>query len=430
MIAVIVLGAGLIAVLQIFPKGAEVALRVEQNTRASFLAQSIIESLKADPSAHLLYQMRADPNIPWPLPAERFMGDVPGVVGYPDPNTPFLSAIPLPGNGMDDNALPGEKQFYSTNPGPPDQDWNQDGWKDVDWDGMPEADHERGFDRFPNLNPYIAPNGIDDDRDGAIDDNGDANDDGDLSYDPEPPVDEEYADGRDDNRNGLRDEDTMLASVLVLIPPAGATREYMARRALMPGDGVDQDGDGEPGSPRNLLGQALADGLDNNGDGRIDEGIDEEVWNGLDDDHDGRIDEDTRLASFPFCPMPFGRPYQNYSWRIFVGRVSEGGDGFNNDNDYFLGAARIDEEYYDHLDNDLDGLIDEDLLAYPMPGYRLVRIEITWGGDREDEDGDGWTDEEARNGLDDDLDGRIDEDLYLGRYVLSGILPVGARTKR
>lgn len=430
-IAVVILGAGLIAVLQIFPKGGEVSVRVEQNTRASFLAQTIIESLKADPSGQMLYEMRADPNIPWPIPAERFMGEIFRVVGHHDPNTPLLSTIPLPGNGLDDDAVAAERQFYATTPGPVDQDYNGDGWKDVDFDGMPEPDYAIGFDHFPNPNPFVSPNGIDDDRDGLIDDNGDFNDDGDLSYDPEPPVDEEYSDGRDNDGDGLRDEDPMLASVRMLFPPVGATREYVARRSLFPGDGVDQDGDGEPGSPRNHLGQALADGLDNNGDGRIDEGIDEEIWNGRDDDRDGRVDEDTRLASFPFMPIPFGRPNERYSWRIFVGRVSDGGNGFNDDNDFdFQGFARIDEEYYDHLDNDLDGLTDEDLIAYPMPGYRLVRIELSWGGDREDNDNDGWIDEERANGLDDDWDGRIDEDLHQEVFVLSGILPLGARTKR
>ncbi len=430
-IAVIVLGTGLIAILQIFPKGAEVSVRVERNTRVSFLAQTIMESLKADPTGQLLYEMRSDPNVPWPLPAERFMGNVALTMGYNDYNAPTVSTIPLPGNGVDDNAPAGQKQFYATTPGPPTEDLNGDGWKDIDVDGMPEPDYDTGFDHFPNFTGYGAPNGVDDDKDGFVDDNGDGNDDGDLSYDPEPTVDEEVADGRDNDQNGLTDEDTMLASVRMLFPPAGATREYVARRALLPGDGVDQDGDGEVNSPRNSRGEAIADGLDNNNNGLVDEGIDEEIYNGLDDDRDGRVDEDTRLASFPFNPIPFGRPYEVYFWRIFVGRVSDGGDNFNNDNDYLLGAARVDEEYYDQLDNDQDGLIDEDLLAYPMPGYRIVRVEITWGGDREDNDRDGWTDEELLNGFDDDFDGVIDEDdVHTGVYVLSGILPVATRTRR
>lgn len=47
-------------------------------------------------------------------------------------------------------------------------------------------------------------------------------------------------------------------------------------------DGVDNDGDGEPNSPVSryvpLQGRPMADGLDNNNNGRVDEGIDEDVY--------------------------------------------------------------------------------------------------------------------------------------------------------
>ncbi len=71
------------------------------------------------------------------------------------------------------------------------------------------------------------------------------------------------------------------------------------------GDEIDNDGDsndfldangnglpdvGESGV--NAFGQVYKDGLDNDQDGFIDEGIDEEFMNGIDDDNDGLIDED------------------------------------------------------------------------------------------------------------------------------------------
>jgi prepilin-type N-terminal cleavage/methylation domain-containing protein len=44
-------------------------------------------------------------------------------------------------------------------------------------------------------------------------------------------------------------------------------------------DGLDNDGDGEQQSPMHpTLGVAMADGLDNNDDGRVDEGIDEDIF--------------------------------------------------------------------------------------------------------------------------------------------------------
>ena len=445
-IAVIFLGAGLIVVLQMFPKGAQASRTVQDNSRVTLLAQTIIEALKADPSGQLLWELRMDPNNP---AGPRFLGVPEAYIGYS--NSSLMTNIPLPGNGLDDDAPVGLKQFYETTPGPADQDFNRDGWKDVNWDGLPEQDYAFSFVYMGNTGFNITPNLLDDDRDGVPDDNGDYNDDGDLSYDPEPPVDEEWPDGIDNDQDGLVDEDLMLASVRMRVAPQNATYEMIARRSLLPGDGHDQDGDGEiaydgAGNPIvDRWGYAIADGRDNNGDGRIDEGIDEEVWNGRDDDGDGKVDEDTRMSSFPYNPVPFSPvlqaggvwqvdrsyPTSSYSWRIFVGRVYAGGDNFNNDNDRdYAGGAAVDEELYDNLDDDNDGLVDEDVIAYPMPGYRLVRIEITWGGDRLDNDGDIWIDEEAPDGIDNDLDGLTDEDIHERVFTLTGILPLGVRTRR
>jgi len=51
--------------------------------------------------------------------------------------------------------------------------------------------------------------------------------------------------------------------------------DYRDRYLLARPNGRDDDGDGEAGSPRDDQGRALADGLDNDGDGFVDEGIDE-----------------------------------------------------------------------------------------------------------------------------------------------------------
>ena len=102
-------------------------------------------------------------------------------------------------------------------------DLNRNRIPDADYDGMPEADGVRY--------PGVQPNGLDDDGDGVIDDDGDSGSrnraavpssftaraaDGDFYYDPEPEIDEEYANGKDDDRDGLIDEDVRLASVRVL----------------------------------------------------------------------------------------------------------------------------------------------------------------------------------------------------------------------
>ncbi len=59
--------------------------------------------------------------------------------------------------------------------------------------------------------------------------------------------------------------------------------------------GIDEDGDGEEGSPT-ILGYKIADDEDNDENGLTDEGIDEEAQNGLDDDGDGLTDEDVNYV--------------------------------------------------------------------------------------------------------------------------------------
>lgn len=457
-----ILALGLLSIMQVFPYGIQTSQRAEDLTRASLLAQSIFEGLKTDP-------------INYPI-----------IPGMPS------SVIPIPGNGFDDDTNNVRYNVQQAGMNRNQGDLNQNRLPDADYDGMPE------LDGLGQRITGIAPNGLDDDGDGVPDDNGDSGTsgryiassftaiaaDGDPYYDPERDLDEEYANGIDDDRDGLIDEDVRLASVRVL-----------GRGTMLPllaGDGTDNDGGGEDNDNNNQT-PAVADGIDNDGDGMIDEGIDEEIWDGRDNDKDGRIDEDTQLAAFPFAPAKFPAPYSQYGWQIRVGRVPnngrlglvdtngdgivELGDGIDNDGDGF-----IDEEMPDGLDLDFptrpqrglaflngytqnptrDGLTDEDTIYAPLPNWRRVEVLITWGGDGEDNDvdkdgkeskdarqvdpayvdpaqnpGSGnrqqnarisyggvrWgIDEEKIDGIDNDFDGLFDEDTYRFDFKLVGYI--------
>ncbi|KAA3596978.1 MAG: TonB-dependent receptor [Calditrichaeota bacterium] len=127
------------------------------------------------------------------------------------------------------------------------------------------------------------------------------------------------------------------------------------------------------------------DGVDNDGDGQIDE----EILNGLDDDKDGQVDED---ISYP----------------KFSNGLDDDGDGL------------IDEEILNDEDDDGDGRIDEDLSVFDRTlvydkGNGSRRYATS--NQRIDDDGDGLIDEEELNAIDDDGDGLIDEDIYLENWV-------------
>lgn len=400
-IALVILGIGLVGVIQLFPMGLRSSARAENSTRAAILAQQIMEGLKAD--SHDLPIIPGDPNL-----------------------------YPIPGNGFDDDGRADLRNNHPANA----VDFNRNGKLDMDWDGGYVDANGDGIPDFASHGWY----------------KGDHNRDGDPFYDPESipgvnyGIDEEYADGRDNDGDGKIDEDTMLASNFL---PNGTIFRY---DPLAPGDGIDNDGDGEEGSPerRILIDHdgnpgtdpvwvtvKIADGEDNNGNGIIDEGIDEDIYF-LGDNRD------CRMACYPFTPKPFPplvraaagieqerfeSPNQNFSWQIFVGRVSDGGgDGLDNDGD-----GKIDEDPRDGIDNDQDGRIDEDPSPMPLPGFRKVVVRITWGGDYQNNDGDfdidlktgarvDRIDEEMKNGIDDDLDGRIDEDCFEYFYDLVGYI--------
>jgi prepilin-type N-terminal cleavage/methylation domain-containing protein len=345
-----------------------------------------------------------------------------------------------------------------------------------DLDGAIESDVSRLY-----LDPSATFNNLDDEGDGLIDDTGDSSiagqdpsfyaqlfglssgdrlgyrPDGDFAYDPQRGLEEELSDGLDNDNDGLVDEDTALASVRRASslaspgdpPLPNSPYDYAP---LAAGNNLDDDADGEDGSPiDSATNRKVADGLDNNNDGKIDEGIDEEIWDGLDNDGDGLIDEDCQGAYLPWQPMPLPYPNEEYSFRIKVTRVQLGGDGVDDDGDAAdvtrgsqlpwlvefptndgldndgdgltdENGILIDEEFPDGVDNDSDGLTDEDLAAYPAPRARLITVFIYQGDDRQDNDGDGWIDEEAADGIDNDGDTKFDEDAYRRVYTTSAMV--------
>ncbi len=199
-------------------------------------------------------------------------------------------------------------------------------------------------------------------------------------------------------------------------------------------DGVDNDGDGDidegfdsdnDGTP-DCDDVEECDGLDNDGDGAIDEGFDSdkdgtpdcddvEECDGLDNDGDGDIDEgfDSDNDGTPDCDDE----------EVCDGLDNDGdGDideGFDSDND---GTPDCDdEEVCDGLDNDGDGAIDEGFDSDNDGTADCDDVEECDGLDNDgdgaidegfDSDNDGTPDcddEEECDGLDNDGDGAIDE---------------------
>ncbi|HIJ64924.1 MAG TPA: hypothetical protein HPP77_03155, partial [Candidatus Hydrogenedentes bacterium] len=273
----------------------------------------------------------------------------------------------------------------------------------------------------PTTFPTIAFDDVDDDGDGWVDEG--------------PAM---GGDGIDNDRDGLIDEADEQAAALVepaeeteLLffgedtkdwlyiprndnvsgpPPAyvAAYSDLFARPFvidLVGGDGVDNDGDGFiDEDPTTNMG---ADGADNDGDGAIDE-FDErfyeavsvaeqiDTWADVDNNGDGYKDS-------VWLPMPADRFFLN--------------DGLDNDLDGW-----VDEGPYmlsDGLDNDGDGWIDEgpgmDADGKDNDGANGVDDpgETEPGSDGVDNDGDGDIDEFDEqmgwDGLDNDGDGSIDE---------------------
>ena len=113
------------------------------------------------------------------------------------------------------------------------------------------------------------------------------------------------------------------------------------------------------------------------------------------------------------------------SWQIIVGKVSDsGGDGVDNDGDGYTDEERKDGFDFNYETGKPDGGIDEDCMAAAVPNLRAVTVRILWGGDRIDNDNDGFTDEEVEDEIDNDMDGLTDEDISEFEYRLSSYVVI------
>ena len=192
-VAAAILALGLLSIVKVFPYGIEASHRAEDLTQATLLAQTIFEGMKNDP-------------VNFPV--------IPGAENV---------VLPLPGNAYDDDF----NNVTFTLQGRYAHDLNGNLLPDKDYDGLPELDALQVRLRVGG----VKANGIDDDGDGIIDDDGDSGSadarvinpktsqmfaDGDVYYDPEFNIDEEYADGIDNDGDNMIDEDCRLASVRVL----------------------------------------------------------------------------------------------------------------------------------------------------------------------------------------------------------------------
>ncbi|MCA9409933.1 MAG: prepilin-type N-terminal cleavage/methylation domain-containing protein [Candidatus Omnitrophica bacterium] len=444
LVAFVILTSGLLVLLQILNRTLQQSEPIEFETRAALIAQTILESIRSDPTGmpfipglnpttwpvvqdssiyateeYLLADQNGDPfdlrvdggNVHrWNLP---LIFSVPGN-GVDDDayeesnrgrlgqaNGPWVDSRPLPdGDGIDDIMFDALRSAGRINTAPGVVSRR-------DFDGSIESDVSRLFLNHPQ--PRL--DNDDTDGDGLIDDTGDSGStfarlqgvlqdlglrpDGDLTYDPQRGIDEEFADGEDNDGDGLTDEDLSLPSQVSLDHQSEEDINPYRYAPLLAGNGLDDD---------------------------IDSATDEEIFDGLDNDGDGLIDEDCQGAVFPWRPAPLPFPNDEYNFQISVRRVPVAGDGIDNDGDANIRSGipgyenitglAIDEEFFNNLDDDGDDFIDEDVRAYAARGALYVTITIFQGDDRQDNDGDGWIDEEAYDDVDDDLDGSADEDTY------------------
>ncbi len=183
---------------------------------------------------------------------------------------------------------------------------------------------------------------------------------------------------------------------------------------------------------------AIADGVDNDGDGLIDEGIDEDngdPFEGIDNDRDGLIDEDT--------------PQDNDADND--GSIDEDGPGDQN-NDGCSGECGVDEDM-DSYDFDSDGYPNGYEVEYgsligginkptnpksfssmpltfagpiPVPRFTPMPNSDDWVDEEPaaDDDEDGKIDEDGVADNDNDGDGKFDEDPGAGSTVDSGSMQV------
>ena len=285
-----------------------------------------------------------------------------------------------------------------------------EGFGDSDADGIADCIDEEECD------------GLDNDGDGVTDEGyGDADGDGVSDC-----IDVEECDGLDNDGDGEVDEDFS----------DGDSDGIADCMDIEDCDGLDNDGDGEvdedfadsdgDGSA-DCVDTEECDGLDNDGDGDVDEGfgdsdgdgicdgMDVEECDGLDNDGDGDVDEDYGDSDGDDIADCLDVEECDGLDNDGDGDVDEGftdtdGDGL---------ADCVDTEECDGLDNDGDGDIDEGVADdADSDGYSIC------DGDCDDEDADAYPgNAEYDDEVDNDCDGLVDEDFVVfGDLIISEVL--------
>ncbi|HID96599.1 MAG TPA: hypothetical protein EYP57_00145 [Thermodesulfobacteriaceae bacterium] len=171
---------------------------------------------------------------------------------------------------------------------------------------------------------------IDNDGDGLID---------------EP--DEDYSDGTDNDGDGITDEATEKEGQVLLVGGLARGGKGYFCLDITQADLVDETTSESDLKamvkweypPYQYSGNYTTDGIDNDGDGIIDE-IDENYSDGIDNDGDNETDEAGEIMTA----------------YVFAGDQSK--DGIDNDGDGII--DEIDENYSNGIDDDWDGIIDEE----------------------------------------------------------------------
>lgn len=444
-----ILTFGLLTLLQILNRTLIQSEPIEFETRAALLAQTMLEGIRSDPTGYP-FLPGLNPTT-WPVVQENSIYGAEETLLADENGDPFdlfrkennqhrwnlPLVFTIPGNGVDDDAFEASNRgrvgqangpWTDLRTRPNDARPTADGIDDVLFDRLRQAGFalgvstKRDFDGGIEADVsqlFLRGTGVDNrdtDGDGLFDDTGDSSSlnprlrgvlenlslrpDGDFTYDPQRGIDEEIADGLDNDGDGLTDEDLALPSQRLLDAEIDDLFSGESFNAFNPyhyaplraGNGIDDDRDGL---------------------------TDEEVFDSLDNDADGLIDEDCRGAAYPWRPAPLPPPNDDYNFQLSVRRVPVGGDLIDNDGD-----GLTDEEYFNNLDDDGDGFVDEDVRAYPGRNAIFVTMIIQQGEDRQDNDGDGWIDEEANDAIDNDLDGIVDEDVFKREFRTTALVQI------
>lgn len=479
-VSMAILTFGLLTLLQILNRTLIQSEPIEFETRAALLAQTMLEGIRSDPTGYP-FLPGLNPTT-WPVVQENSIYGAEETLLADENGDPFdlfrkvnnshrwnlPLVFTIPGNGVDDDAFEASNRGRGMQINGPWTDrrtsnekrGTPDGIDDFMYDQLrragiaPGVSSKRDFDggiESDVSQSFLRGTGVDNrdtDGDGLFEDTGDSSSlnpglrrvlenlslrpDGDLTYDPQRGIDEEIANGIDDDADGLTDEDLALPSQRLL--------------------NAEIDGPFNPFNPYHYAPHRAGNGIDDDLDGQTDE----EIFDTLDNDADGSIDEDCRGAVFPWRPAPLPPPNDDYNFQLSVRRVPIGGtvvpqdddndgktdeeflNGVDDDGDSLTdedvrpygdlmdndGDGRIDEEYFNNLDDDGDGFTDEDIRTYSGRNKIFVTITIQQGEDRQDNDGDGWIDEEANDAIDNDLDGIVDEDVFKREFRTTALVQI------